>query len=76
MMQLVNSPNNASHSGNGDAKDSNLSSIYENLDPGLWAKTDAETGESEIVFNQQLPEEIQPDSTDENEDDSPNPKRN
>lgn len=75
-MKVTNSPNNASNGGNGDAKDSQPSEVYENLDPGLWSKTDEETGESEIFFSQQLPEEIRPDSTDKNEDDSPNPKRN
>ncbi|GAB1540747.1 hypothetical protein NUACC21_34160 [Scytonema sp. NUACC21] len=71
---MVNSPSNAS----GNGKDSNYQpgEVYENLDPGLWAKTDAETGESELVFEPQLPEEIQPEKTDENEDGSRNPNRN
>ncbi len=73
---MINSPDNVSNGTNGDAKYSQPKEVYENLDLGLWAKTDPDTGESQLIFNSQLPEEIQPDTTDENEDNSSNPKRN
>ncbi len=71
-MKLTNSQNGASGNGKGEHQPKE---VYENLDPGLWAKTDAETGESELIFGSQLPEEIRPE-TDDPEDDSPNPLRN
>ncbi|GAA6614987.1 hypothetical protein [Scytonema sp. NUACC26] len=71
--KLTQANNEASHNGKGEHLPSE---IYENLDPGLWSKADLKSGEIEILFNPQLPEEILPESTDDNEDGSPNPKRN